>query len=362
MHVLRVWIPAEGITDAAIELEWGAYDSRGQLLEQGAAPLAALPESARTELIVPFARVLLTQVSLPRQNRRQLLRVVPFALEDRLLSSPENSHCALGEAVAGQWPVAVVERSWLAGLLEQVRAVRPVHAVWPGWYWLPPGSTLWDGSEGWCRSQMHQGDYVVEAPAADDLLAATYTWTQLDWRQRQPDAAAINLLQGSFASQPRSAGSKNPWRLTAALAAAVLLLAWGQLAWQVWQGQAQQKQLTAQLRSGFYKVFPASASMVDPLLQVERRLQEQAAGPSAAPADDFMSLLRQVAPLARTAGPIKSIEYREGELQMQVQASASAADALASGLNKRGVQAQVQPAGAADQPQRISVRAVQEAS
>lgn len=360
MHLLRVWVPAAGLEDAELLLEWAAYDARGALLDTGRSVLAELPAAGRTDLVLAFERVLLTTVTLPKQNRRQLQRVAPFALEDRLLTAPEHSHCALGVPSGLVWPVAVVERSWLSGVLAAVRALRPVHAVWPGWYWLPVGARLWLGSEGWSRPHAHQGEYLLEQPAVDDgdplATADDYTWETLAWQRRSPDGQAINLLQGSLAGQPRVAGKGSPWRWTAALAAAVVLLFYGQLGWSVWQGKQQVKRLNSGINATFYQVFPASASIVDPILQVERKLKEQGSGSGAPPPDDFLVMLDSTAGFIRSNGPVAGIDYSNGELQLRVPMTASAAEAMTQGARAAGMELQTLPPAKADEPVLIKLR------
>lgn len=366
MHLLRVWVPAAGLDDAERLLEWAGYDARGSLLDSGSCVLAELPAAARTDLVIAFERVLLTSVTLPKQNRRQLQRVVPYALEERLLTAPEHSHCALGNGSGPLWPVAVVERSWLSGVLAAVRVWRPVQAVWPGWYWLPVGARLWLGSEGWSRPQAHQGEYLLEAPTVDDSdpLAAgdDYSWDTLAWQRRSPDGQAINLLQGSFAGQPRLAGAASPWRWTAALAAAVLLLFYGQLAWSVWQGKQQVKRLNSAINASFYQVFPASASIVDPLLQVERKLKEQGSGSGVPAPDDFLVMLDSAAGFVRSNGPLAGIDYSKGELQLRLSMAASAAEAMTQGARAAGMELQTLPPAKAEDPMLVKLRRAGEAS
>lgn len=366
MHLLRVWVPAAGLDDAEQPLEWAAYDGRGTLLDAGRNLLTQLPAANRTDLVLPFERVLLTTVTLPKQNRRQLQRVVPFALEDRLLTAPEHSHCALGEPAGPLWPVAVVERSWLSGVLAAVRAQRPVQAVWPGWYWLPVGARLWLGQEGWSRIQRHQGAYLLERPVVDasDPLAGSddYSWETLAWQRRTPDGQAINLLQGTFAGQPRVAGARSPWRWTAALAAAVVLLFYGQLAWSVWQGKQQIKRLNSGINAAFYQVFPASASIVDPVLQVERKLKEQGNAAGLPPPDDFLVMLDTASGFMRSSGPVAGIDYSNGELQMRVSMAASAVEAMTPAARAAGMELETRPPAKADDPMLIKLRRVGGAS
>lgn len=356
MYLMRVWVPSEGLVEGAEQsLQWAGFDQKGTLLQQGAHLLAELPTANRYELCLPFDRVLLTSVTLPKQSRHQLLRVVPFALEDKLLSSPELSFCALGQPSGSLWPVAVVDKNWLVNVLAIFRASgRAVHAVWPGWNCLPVHSAVWLGHEGWLRNDKNQGVYLTEMPA-DDVVC--FAGDEGAWRARNPDADAINLLQGSLAGQPKVAGAKNPWRWTAALALAVLLLTYGQLGWRVYQQKKEAKTLTTQINQNFYKVFPESATMVDPLLQLERKVQESSSGGSTLPPDDFLALMNKSAKLVAGHGSAAGVEYRAGELQLSLKLQASEVNALTTTALAAGLKVEPQSPEKLGDPIPLKIRA-----
>lgn len=356
MHLLRVWIPSAGLLESELLLDWASFDSKGKLVTQGQNTLGDLPPASRHELWLPFDRVLLTTVSLPKQSRHQLQRVAPFALEDKLLSSPELSHCALGHAEGNVWSVAVVEKNWLLPVLATFRATgRVVNAVWPAWNALPVGAAVWLGSEGWWRNEKHLGAYLTSVPE-DDVLC--FKPGNQEWRGRNPDGEAINLLQGSLAGQPRVAGAKSPWRLTAVLASAVVLLFYGQLGWGVYQQNKQAKSLSRELNQNFYKVFPESATMVDPLLQLERKIQEAGSGGGMPPADDALVLLNKATPLVAGHGLVKGLEYTTGELKLSLKLEAQQLEELTGKAKAAGLMLRSDLPAKVDDPTTLKLRPV----
>ena len=355
MSVLRLWADAHLSPDAEPQFDWALLDGRGALSSSGRAALAECPAAARIELILPFERVLLTRVALPRQNRRQLARVAAFALEDRLLTSPENSHCVLGEPQAGEYPVVVVDKPWLERLLSLCQqAGRMPQGAWTAWDLLPQAAPgLWLRQEGWQRSASGEGTYVAEAPVADDWLTPA-TW---DWRTAPLERQALNLLHGDLASVKSQRRGPSPWRLTALLAALVLLVQFGQLAWQVMALKKEEKRLKAGISQAFYQVFPPSMAMIDPVLQVQQKVGQLAQGPAALPASDFLSLLNRTASGITAHGIPARLRYDEETLSVQLKTPASAVAATVATLQKQALTVSELPPEKADQGPQLKIRA-----
>jgi general secretion pathway protein L len=111
-------------------------------LQQGAAPLALLPQPSRPAgevvALLPAQALSWHRVQLPRGALSQPARlraVLDGLLEDRLLDDPQTLHLALqpgaGRATGPVW-VAACDRAWLrAGLLALEAAGRPVTRIVP---------------------------------------------------------------------------------------------------------------------------------------------------------------------------------------------------------------------------------------
>ena len=352
MQILRVCIPASGFEQAEAQQVWALLDGKGAVLQRGESSPAQWPAADRLELVLPFERVLLTEVDLPKQSRRQLQRVLPFALEDRLLSPPEQSHCVLGEPQGTLWPVAVVERAWLDGVLNQLRLFgRTPQALWPAWYLLPVGTLLWQGGEGWLRRTQHQSEYLTTIEAELTVLEPA-GW---DACVAEVDRQAIDLSAGSVA--PGEAKSMDPrWRLTLALVAALLLVNWGQLAWQVFGLKKQVAAYKRDINTAFYDVFPLSATVVDPVLQLKRKLQDSASGPAPLADDDFLNLFNRANPALGKTGVPAAVKYADGVLHVDIHAGASAVTAAVADLQAAHLRAEPVAGATPDAPTTLNIR------
>lgn len=83
--------------------------------------LVALDECAGAILLVPSEHVLLLAVELPLGSHRGRIEALPFAIEDRIAAALEDTHLALGPALAPNIYLAGVVRhdvmrQWLAAL------------------------------------------------------------------------------------------------------------------------------------------------------------------------------------------------------------------------------------------------------
>lgn len=107
----------------------------GGVVGTGAAALAArlghasadeLDEDAfpRVTLLVPAERVLATDASVPARTRRQLLRALPFAVEERLAIDLDAVHIAHGTLRPNErTQVRVVELAWFEAALARLRSL-----------------------------------------------------------------------------------------------------------------------------------------------------------------------------------------------------------------------------------------------
>ena len=74
-------------------------------------------------LVLSVADVLLTEVALNRKQARHLQRVLPWLLEEQLLSSPDSQWFAAGRPDNGRYPVVACNRDALLALLAELKAL-----------------------------------------------------------------------------------------------------------------------------------------------------------------------------------------------------------------------------------------------
>lgn len=291
-------------------------------------------QSRETTIFVAGQGVKLCQVTVPSGNARQLKRnldkIIPFALEDELASDIEQLHFAWpSQANVNPIPVAVVNKSQMQD--------------WKGWLqqagieasqWLPDCFMLpYTGDNEWHAIQLGQ-DIIVRTGAwqgfsieADlfehvgaQLAADAMTHQQapqhvihygeLEW----PNAPAlmqsadievpfsiagqssggINLLQGKFkTNSKRQKSSHNYWPLAIA-ATVTIALGLGMQITQWWQLNQESERLQAAIEQTYRDTFPSETRLVNVRSQLNQHLRalEGASGGNT----DMLALLQQLEP------------------------------------------------------------------
>jgi general secretion pathway protein L len=310
-------------------------------LEDLAAWYAGRETPANPVLLVPGEEVLLARIGMPTRNPSRVARALPFALEEHVLDDPANLHC-----VPGSWAdqetmaCAAINRGRLQALLTELggQGIVPDSAC-PDSLCIPwrkdtiqvvsaAGRTLvrWgECSAAACeesaldifvegiKAGQETGQLPVEhQQVADDTALLTLC-------AKHAGRLPLDLLQGEFLPVRRKVGWRS-WRLPAALAASVLLLAI------VFEGLQNRKlsrdssDMSGAISEQFRTAFPHIGRVQsDPGPQIElelRRLRQQAG----AGEDLFLDLLGRVAP-ALAASPALSLEglqYRDGQLELRI--------------------------------------------
>ena len=372
-------------------VRWVAFDAGGGApdgvsrgtLEQA----AALAAGRRVWLLVPATETLLTEARVPSRNRQRVLKALPFALEEQLAGHLDDLHFALGPSRDELHPVAVVARArmdaWLgacaaAGLQPDVLVpdvlILPLEAGhWTLWlrdesamvrsgalegfgcdranlplmlrHWrepvVPPLRVFGDPGE------LVAEGFEVEAEPGDPLL------TMADAAGTPP----LNLLQGRYSRSEQLSRLWRPWRATAALLVAGVVLGALYLGvdyHRLGQEQARIEAATAEL---FQQALPGSR-MVNPRAQLQQRLAslERVAGGGPA---DFLALLGQAGPVLRGTGglELQGANFRDGTLDLELTvANLQVLDRLKQQLAQDGgLSAEIQSA-AADGEQRVKSR------
>lgn len=323
---------------------------------------AAAAAGGRVVALAPGADVLLTSATLPTRNRKRMLAAVPFALEEQLISDIETLHFALGPvATLGPVPVAVVERGHMQQWLDNLRQIelRP-DAVIPEQLALPwqagTWTVLYEAHQVLVRTAPQQGFATEPAllgallrsalqdagdarpeglqvhlcmPAGDELvqLVAEFNLT-LDLVSCDDPLAlfaahyvpeqSINLLQGSFSRNEQFGRLWRPWRMTAALLIAWIVLGMGTRIIEYQRLAHEKVALDNKIEQIYRQAFPADKNLVNPRVQMERHLAELSGG--GGNGAGFLDLLAQTGPAFKaTPGlTIKSLRSQNGELELEL--------------------------------------------
>jgi general secretion pathway protein L len=351
------------------------------------AQAAAAAHAHQVCVLVPAADVLTTEVEVPvRSSGARLLQVVPYALEEQLVGDLEQQHFAVGQRTAGatRTPVAVVGRDRLEGWLSALREVGIVPAqLYADASLLPPAE---GHAVGLLEDQVltvrgPRGGAPLSAPADDlplalklalaseELIATDLSLylPQADWPHRQaeiealrpqlaslrvqllaggslpwlvaqlPAADPINLLQGSYAPAGSHPQHWQRWRLTAALAAGLLLLHVGSQLVQILRYHRATAAIEQQMQQLAGPAFAGSAATLRSRIQQRLEGQQSASDPS--------SLLPVMQALAQAIGSVpdarlQSLSFRNGALDLKVHAGdAQAVERITQALQTAGYQA-----------------------
>lgn len=360
MSLLRIYASLSGQPRYC---QWAVLADRGAPA-CGAGPPAELPQrAARVQLVIPAAQVLLTRARIPRSARRGTSSVLAFAVEERTAGDPDASHVSWLGTVGDADALAVVDKSGLARWHEALAAagirIDEVHCetlLLP----LQAGewSMAWNGSEGFVRNGAFEGAatdcgerglppvslrlmleeakaggaepgvialYVTTPDAAPDIAAwqrelgvalrLAGTW---DWRTAPP-AAGFSLAQQGQRWRMFSGMSARlrpaAWMLGAALTLHAVALAtdWTLLA-------VEQRALRQQMEARFRASFPEAIAVVDPALQMRRKLAEARHSAAQTDSGDFLPLVVQVAAATQDlpSGALRAMSYDGTQMSMEI--------------------------------------------
>lgn len=362
MSLLRI---RASLADAPVRCEWALVDE-GQEPRAGEGRLAELPRAGRVQLVIPAAQVLITRSRVPRTARRRGGAVLAFAVEEQTAGEPDANQVSWLGAVGDDDVLAVVDKRGLARWRDALGAVGirgyEIHCEtlllpWKTDEW----SLAWHGREGFVRTGEFEGaetdcgDRAVpplalrllldEAEAnsvapnsialhatGPDAVPDVAVWTRelgipvrlagsWDWRTAPP-GAGVALAQerqrwGAFAGM---AARLRPaaWMLGAALAihSVALVVDWALLA-------NEQRALRQQMNSRFRATFPDAVAVVDPALQMRRKLAEARHAAGQADSGDFLPMIAAVAAGTKglPAGALKVLSYESGRMTLQLAAT-----------------------------------------
>jgi general secretion pathway protein L len=157
------------------QLSWSAPYAATPL--HGSAQEFAAEPSARTAdlvLVVPAQKVLLQEVEFAAHERKLLRQTIPYSLEEQLLDDVDTQHFALGAVTGEQVPVAIIDKEWLSGWLQQCQqAGLDIKRVLPEQLLLPYRERCWtlrvENSRWLVRTGLYRG-FAIEAENAALVL------------------------------------------------------------------------------------------------------------------------------------------------------------------------------------------------
>ena len=322
---------------------------------------AAAANGLRAVVLVPGVECLLTTVQIPGHSRKKLLQAVPYALEEQLSDEVENLHFAVGAAPEdGAWPVAVISSRYMETLQQQIAETGlDVQQVVPELLAIPQleneTSVLLDNELALVRTGRSSG-YAVEAENLSLLLGVRQTGEE-DEDQPLPalrlfaapgallpetieydgdtrveplagdplevfvqglDASAINMLQGRFSRAAEWGQVLRPWRSTAALLLAGVLISSIVTGVDYYRLGRESEQLRAQIEETFKTALPETRRIVNPRVQMQQQLDklQRRQGSGA----NFLALLAQAGAVlkGRQGVDLTGATFRAGRLDVDM--------------------------------------------
>ncbi len=394
MSLLRIYVSP---LDPPQRCQWAFVNGREPVSGEGR--IADLPRRAeRIQLVIPAAQVLLTRARVP-QGARRPGSVLAFAVEEKTAGEPDANQVSWLGAVGDEDALAVIDKAGLARWRDALDAVGirgyEVHCEtlflpWATGEW----GLAWNGREGFVRTGEFEGAATdsgdretpplalrlmleeADAHTAGPTSIAIHTtapdaapdldaWTRelgiavrlagaWDWRTAPADAGvSVAQERQRWRAFSGAVSGLRPaaWILGAALAihAIALVVDWTSLA-------SEQRALRQQMESRFRTAFPDAVAVVDPALQMRRKLVEAHHAAGQPDSGDFLPMIEKVAAGMKglPAAGLRILSYESGRMTLEL---AGGDEAAVQRIVMRLVQSglSVEPAAALKRPGSASV-------
>lgn len=357
---LFIYLPVE--EDAPVK--WLTMDSSDPEttaeIQEGLEQASLQAAGARTIVIVPGNVIFLGNAQIPSRNRQRILSALPFMLEDQLISDIDQLHFAIGERDAdGIVNTAVIDRAIMNTWLARLRSfdIEPdilapdilCVALTPGHWTL-----LQDQERTLLRTGAQSGAVIDNnnlATITGIFLeeAGEYRPTEIDWicHDAQPiplldlddtvklstrtldeeplsflagsydENSAINLLQGEYSRREQLGKLWRPWIPALALLAILIIINGSMTIVDSFQLSKSQASLKKNIEKIYLDTFPDARRVVNPKVQMQRRLTDLRSGGGAL-SSDFLDILKSSGQaISNTKGlELQRFSYREGRLDI----------------------------------------------
>ena len=367
MSLLRIYA---SLLDPPQRCQWALVNGgREPVLGEG--QLAELPRRAEhVQLVVPAAQVLITRVRLPQGARRRPGSVLEFAVEEKTAGEPDANQVSWLGVVGDEDALAVADKEGLERWRQALGAVGirayEVHCEtlflpWRTGEW----SLAWNGNEGFVRTGEFEGTATDCGDRQAPPLSLRLILEEVQSRSAGPSSIAIHPTSPEAAPDiaawqselgialrlagpwdwrtvPRGAGvslaqERQRWRLFSGTASHLRPAAWivgGALALHAvalvvdWTSLAnEQRALRKQMESRFRASFPEAVAVVDPVLQMRRKLAEARHARGQSDSGDFLPMIETVmgAMKGLPEGSLRVLSYESGRMSLELAATEEAA-------------------------------------
>jgi general secretion pathway protein L len=363
MSLLRIRV---SLADPSGPYQWALHRA-GHETVSGETTLAQVPRGARRiQMVLPAAQVSITRAHLPAAARRHAGTVLAFAIEEETVGDPDAVSVRwLGtakEAGGDADVLAVIDRAGLATALDVLHgagfSASEIHCETLLLPWVEGEWTLcWDGREGFVRRGLIEGSATDCGDASAPPLCLRLLIDEARSRGECPASIAVHVAAGcappdpvrwqhelgvpirllapwAWQSAPADAGIPvavpyRRWgigpdtllRLRPAAYVAAIALVLHALALSVDWGRLAVEQSTVRdgMAAQFRATFPDAVAVVDPALQMRRKIAEARHAAGRTDGGDFLPLFEQVASAAKDldAGAPRAVAYENARLTLE---------------------------------------------
>ena len=379
------------------EVDWliasGQDKSSARSGHDALAKIAPLCSDRQVVLVVPGNSTTLCTVTLPVSNKKQLLKAIPYALEEQLVEDVESLHFAVGKQDANKaTPVAVTRqkrmKNWVAVL--DKHGISP-EIIIPDTLLLPLKRKEWSaviqnhsmnvrtGKNTGFSCDDTNATFMLQTALAEngnnkperinlflaDNAIVPENMNELDIEIIKHSAgnnplgilsgningsAVINLMQGTFVSKESGGGLLKPWKPALIAGVILLLLHIGSNVGQYFYLNNEYNKLDTEITQLYQQLFPGSKKIKNIRSLVQSKLKALGASNTAG-SNGFVNLLARTGDvLHKIPGlEIKNINYRNKRMEMEVILNdLQTLEKVKNNLADTGLMVEIQSASAKD--------------
>ena len=373
-----------------------------KIVQQGQQSLTDLKEMAiisrQVVLLLAASDVSLMPIKVPPMSAAKLKAALPNLIEDQLLADPEDLILLSNAPLNGICTIAAVDRTWMESLHAQMQVLGGRRLIAYSLSMtmntepealvaiidhesnvselafrrdgqLGGGLTLNGSANG--TSTLDSAHHVLQtlnlfsnetnvkisvatdlleiyqqAAANDETLAKRFLFQAIDWNSRIAGISSSSIdLMSSVSHDNQTSFDWSKWRWPLGLAAAALILNLAGLNFQWFSMKREAQGLRDSLTQSYRTSFPKDSVILDPLAQMQQKinLSKKIAGQSTP--EDFLVLAAQFGQVwdAAVAGKpsapsVVSMEYRERSLFVKIKSSNSLPlEQVRTGLQERAL-------------------------
>lgn len=386
------------LSDAGVAAAEG--DCMRGTLSQLAATVRDFTAQVQLVFLVPAVDALVRVFDFTEKERKHVMKTIPYMLEEDLLGEADDLHFVHGKPKQNQITVAAIDERCLQRWLDQFSAagLKPDICV-PEQCFLPPGGHEWvmyysDGrfmvrlgererfafdadaielalqiaTNAWAdlpaaidlrvshEEEQHDAVQLLPAPLHHLVSVSVQPWQEL-YAQYETQASVWNLLQGKFAHIQQWSKYWNLWKVPALVLVVAYVVQLAIAGGEYLSLKNHNLTLRQQLDTTFREIFPRG-QIVDHRRQIENELKRLKGG---AGAGGFVALLQQVGGVLIGAQglQIQSLTYDAKNSEMRVDLivkDSPQIDAIIKGVERQGLNAELQSSNAQGQELRARLR------